>query len=48
MTSQTNELLASYRVLAVSGMLLSALDVPTPEQAIVVEKTWLQGIGVTN
>ena len=29
-TSQTNELLASYRVLAVSGMLLSALDVPTP------------------
>lgn len=47
-TSQTNELLASYRVLAVSGMLLSALDVPTPEQAIVVEKTWLQGIGVTN
>lgn len=47
-TSQTNELLASYRVLAVAGMLLSTLGVPTPDQAIVEEKTWLQGIGVTN
>lgn len=47
-TSQTNELLASYRVLAVAGLLLKTMDVPAPEQAIVEEKTWLQGIGVTN
>ncbi len=47
-TSQTNELLASYRILAVAGLLLKTMDVPAPEQAIVEEKTWLQGIGVTN
>jgi len=45
-TAQTNELLASYRILAVAGTLLSTLGVPTPEQAVVEDKTWLQGIGV--
>jgi adhesin transport system outer membrane protein len=43
-TAQTNELLASYRVLAVSGMLLSTLGIAVPEQAVVAHKPWLQGI----
>lgn len=47
-TSQTNELLASYRVLAVAGNLLSTLGIAAPEQAVVEEKTWLQGIGLSN
>jgi adhesin transport system outer membrane protein len=43
-TAQTNELLASYRVLAVSGMLLNTLGIAAPEQAVVAHKPWLQGI----
>ncbi len=47
-TAQTNEILASYRILAVSGALLTTLGVPAPEQAVVEDKTWLQGIGVAD
>ena len=47
-TSQTNELLASYRILAVAGTLLNTLGVPAPQQAVVEDKTWLQGIGVVD
>ncbi len=47
-TAQTNELLASYRVLAVAGMLLTTMDVQPPEQAVVQHGTWLQGIGVAD
>ena len=47
-TAQTNELLASYRVLAVSGMLLSTMGVQPPDQAVVEHGTWLQGIGVAD
>ncbi|MFQ5774558.1 MAG: TolC family outer membrane protein [Kiloniellaceae bacterium] len=45
-TAQTNELLASYRILAVGGMLLDTLDIRPPEQAVVENKTWLEGLGV--
>ena len=44
-TAQTNELLASYRILAVSGALLNTLGVPAPEQAGYEETTWFQGVG---
>lgn len=43
-TAQTNELLASYRVLAVAGLLLSTLDVRAPDQAVVQHTGWLEGI----
>jgi len=44
-TAQTNELLASYRILAVGGMLLSTLGVAAPEQAIVEHENWINGLG---
>ncbi|MEE8188588.1 MAG: TolC family outer membrane protein, partial [Kiloniellales bacterium] len=45
-TSQTNELLASYRILAVAGMLLNTMSINTPEQAIVEHKSWIMGVGI--
>ena len=45
-TAQTNELLASYRILAVAGMLMTTLGVRPPEQAIVEHKSWWEGIGI--
>ncbi|HEY9536789.1 MAG TPA: TolC family outer membrane protein [Kiloniellaceae bacterium] len=43
-TAQTNEQLASYRILAVSGMLMETLGVSAPEQAIVEHKSWIDGL----
>jgi adhesin transport system outer membrane protein len=43
-TAQTNELVASYRILAVAGTLLSTLGVRPPEQAVVQHSNWLEGI----
>lgn len=39
-TAQTNEVLASYRVLAVAGQLLPTLGVSAPEQAVVSIPSW--------
>jgi len=44
-TAQTNELLASYRILAVGGALLKTLGVAAPEQAIVEHENWINGLG---
>jgi len=46
-TSQTNEILASYRILALGGQLLKSLGVPAPEQAVVVEQTWAEDVGLS-
>ncbi len=43
-TAQTNEQLASYRILAVGGMLLETLGVSAPEQAVVEHKSWIDGL----
>jgi outer membrane protein, adhesin transport system len=43
-TAQTNEQLASYRILAVGGMLMENLGVTAPEQAIVEHKSWIDGL----
>lgn len=43
-TAQTNEQLASYRILAVGGVLLETLGVSAPEQAIVEHKSWIDGL----
>lgn len=43
-TAQTNELLASYRVLAVGGVLLDTLEIRPPEQTVVEHKPWLEGL----
>ena len=43
-TAQTNEQLASYRILAVGGALMETLDVTAPEQAIVEHKSWIDGL----
>jgi len=43
-TAQTNEQLASYRILAVGGMLMETLGVTPPEQAIVEHKSWIDGL----
>ncbi len=43
-TAQTNELLASYRILAVGGLLLDTLNLAAPEQSVVEHKSWLQGL----
>ena len=43
-TAQTNEQLASYRILAVSGQLLETLGVNAPEQATVEHKSWIDGL----
>jgi len=45
-TAQTNELIASYRILAVGGQLLETLDVAAPKQAVVENSTWFEGLGV--
>ena len=43
-TAQTNEQLASYRILAVGGVLLETLGVTAPEQAVVEHKSWIDGL----
>jgi adhesin transport system outer membrane protein len=43
-TAQTNEQLASYRILAVGGALMETLGVTAPEQAIVEHKSWIDGL----
>ncbi|GAB4231086.1 MAG: hypothetical protein Tsb0032_37320 [Kiloniellaceae bacterium] len=43
-TAQTNEQLASYRILAVGGVLLETLGVSAPEQAVVEHKSWIDGL----
>ena len=45
-SSQTNELLASYRILAVGGMLMSTLSIAPPQQAVVQHTNWWEGIGI--
>ncbi len=43
-TAQTNEQLASYRILAVGGVLLETLGVSAPQQAVVEHKSWIDGL----
>ena len=43
-TAQTNETLASFRILAVSGTLMSVLGVAPPKQARVQHKSWREGL----
>ena len=43
-TAQTNEQLASYRILAVGGALLETIGVSAPEQAVVEHKSWIDGL----
>jgi len=43
-TAQTNELLASYRILAVGGLLLDTLDVRPPDQSMVENTGWFEGL----
>ena len=43
-TAQTNEQLASYRILAVGGTLMETLGVTAPEQAVVEHKSWIDGL----
>lgn len=43
-TAQTNEQLASYRILAVGGMLMETLGVSAPQQAVVEHKSWIDGL----
>jgi adhesin transport system outer membrane protein len=43
-TAQTNESLASFRILAVSGTLMSVLGVAPPKQARVQHKSWREGL----
>lgn len=43
-TAQTNEQLASYRVLGVGGVLLETVGATAPEQAVVEEMSWAEGL----
>jgi len=43
-TAQTNEQLASYRILGVAGVLLETVGVSAPEQAVVEHKSWAEGL----
>ncbi len=45
-SSQINELLASYRILAVGGTLMTTLSVTPPQQAMVEHTGWLEGVGI--
>ncbi len=45
-SAQTNELLASYRILAVAGSLLATLNIAPPQQAVVQHTNWWEGIGI--
>ncbi len=47
-SSQTNELLASYRILAVGGALMNTLNIQPPQQAVIEKTGWLEGIMGTN
>jgi adhesin transport system outer membrane protein len=46
-TSEINEILARYRILALGGQLLASLGVPAPEQAVVEKKTWAEDVGLS-
>jgi adhesin transport system outer membrane protein len=46
-TAEANELLASYRILAVAGALLTTLGIPAPQEAYVQHKTWWQAVSGT-
>jgi adhesin transport system outer membrane protein len=43
-TAETNEVLATYRILAVTGHLMRTLGVSAPEQSVVVHKPWYEGL----
>jgi adhesin transport system outer membrane protein len=43
-TAETNEVLATYRILAVAGHLMRTLGVSAPEQSVVVHKPWYEGL----
>ncbi|MEM7169637.1 MAG: TolC family outer membrane protein [Pseudomonadota bacterium] len=43
-TAQTNESLATYRILAVEGILMQTIGVTAPAQAQVQHKTWSEGL----
>ncbi len=43
-TAQTNEVLATYRVLAVSGALMTTLGIVPPEQSYVQQTSWGEGL----
>ena len=43
-TAETNEVLATYRILAVAGILMGTLGITPPEQSVVVKKTWYEGL----
>src|SRR3546814_11538574 len=43
-TAQTNEQLASYRILPVGGMMMENLGVTASEQAVVEHKSWIDGL----
>jgi len=43
-SSQTNELLASYRILAVGGALMTTLNIKPPQQAVIENIGWLEDI----
>jgi adhesin transport system outer membrane protein len=43
-TAQTNEQLASYRILGVGGVLLETMGVSAPQQAIAEHKSWIEGL----
>ena len=43
-TAQTNEALATFRILAVGGTLMSTMGVTPPEQSRVQHKSWFDGL----
>jgi adhesin transport system outer membrane protein len=43
-TAETNEVLATYRILAVAGQLMNTLGISPPKQSVVVKKTWYEGL----
>ncbi len=43
-TARTNEQLASFRILAVGGMLLETLNIEPPKQALVEHQGWFEGL----
>ncbi len=43
-TAQTNEVLATYRVLAVGGALMNTLGITPPQQSVVQQTSWGEGL----
>ncbi|MFD2207740.1 TolC family outer membrane protein [Kiloniella antarctica] len=43
-SAMTNEQLASYRILALSGQLMTSVGVEAPEQAVVNHQSWADGL----